>query len=191
MSGAADSNDHIGGEFCRAAIAPGLLSSAGQHLTPYERNGLWRIFQAIGRAWDDLHPSATDSSNLKSTWLDFIEAKTNFEPSYIAEYSNAVLCVDELIEIYGESNAFSLLFFRSGLPQQSNPAAPPMTRLAHAKKFVIDEFIRVNVVASGFKSFGREEHQNGVNYNGYLGGSRYNLKARVRDYKPSEAETPK
>lgn len=46
--------------------------------------------------------------------------------------------MDELIEIYGAGNAYSLLFFKSGLPQQVDPAAPPMTRLAHAKKYVIE-----------------------------------------------------
>ena len=60
-----------------------------------------------------------------------------------------------------------------------------MTRLAHTKKFVVDEFIRVNIVASGFKSFGGPDN-NGRNYKGYIGGSRYNLRARVRNYEPSE-----
>ena len=177
----------IGGDFCKAEIDPKLLPSQGQRLTPYERDRLWRIFQAIGCAWDDLHSSARDSSNLKSSWADFIRAKTNAEPNYVAEYSNAVLCVDELIEIYDETKAFELLFFKNGIPKQTDPRKPPpppTTRLAHAKRYVIDEFIRVNVVASGFKSFGRELHQQGVNYKGYLGGSRYNLRPKVRDYKP-------
>ena len=40
----------------------------------------------------------------------------------------------------------------------------------------------MNVVASGFKSFG------GRNYNGYIEGSRYNEKPRVRAYVPKGAE---
>jgi len=172
----------IGGKLCKTSVEPGLFNSAGQTLTPYERNSLWRLFQQIGIVWKDLHPNKMDSSNLKSSWLDFLKAKTEAHPSYIAEYSNAVLCIDELIEIYGEEDAFKLLFLKNDIDKGA-----PVTRLAHAKKYVVDEFIRVNVVASGFKSFGAPDN-NGKNYKGYLGGSRYNLRARVRAYEPTNEE---
>lgn len=174
--------DHIGGAFCNASLAAGLLPGEGQQLTPRELAALWRIFQAIGQVWENLHPTALDSTNLKSSWLDFIEAKTKSAPSYIAEYSNAVLCVDEVIQEYGEEEAFRRLFLDNGIPKGA-----PTTRLAHAKKYVIDEFIHVNIVASGFKSFGAPDN-NGKNYKGYLGGSRYNLRARVRHYEPESEE---
>ena len=172
----------IGGEYCQSALQPGLLPREGPELTPYERNALWKIFQAIGRVWENLHPTALDSSNLKSSWLDFVEAKTDAEPSYVAEYSNAVLVVDELIDLHGDDEAYRLFFLHNGIPD-----GPPVTRLAHAKKYVVDEFIRVNVVASGFKSFGAPDN-NGKNYKGYLGGSRYNIRARVRHYEPEAPE---
>ena len=204
--------------FCQAKLDPDLLPSKGRELTQYEREALWRIFQAIGSMWKNLHSSALDSANLKSSWLEFIEAKTHFEPSYVAEYSNAVLVVDELIETYCEGDrsgfstpkgsltggdwekfwkfsrpAFEKLFLDNGIPKNK----PPTTRLAHAKRFVIDEFIRVNIVASGFRSFRPDKDVDaaseqagfdggpGRNYKGYIGGSRYNLKARVRHYEPS------
>lgn len=170
MANTTGSDDLIGGEFCKAALDPRLLEQAGQQLTKDERDKLWRIFQEIGLCWNDLFYLATDSMNLKSSWLEFIEAKTTSQPTYVAEYSNAVSVVDELIEIYGEKDAFEKLFLSNGIPN-----GPPMTRLAHAKKYVVDEFIGVNIVASGFKSFG------GKNYRGYIGGSRYNLQARVRE----------
>jgi len=170
MGDSNDSNGHLGGKFCNAPLDPRLLTQPGQELTELERNKLWRIFQEIGLCWEDLFVKARDSANLKSSWLDFIEAKIHTEPTYAAEYSNAVSCVDELIEMYGESEAFRRLFLENGIPN-----GPPATRLAHAKKYVIDEFVRVNVIASGFKSFG------GKNYKGYLGGSRYNIRARVRE----------
>lgn len=180
-----DQNDQqlIGGGFCHAPLAPGLLPRQGQELTAYERGALWRLFQHIGLVWENLHPSATDSANLKSSWLEFIDAKTQQEPSYVAEYSNAVLVVDELIEIYGEQEAYKRLFLDNGIPE-----GPPVTRLAHAKKYVVDEFIRVNVVASGFRSFGPRGGR-GRNYKGYIGGSRYNIHARVRHYEPTSGET--
>lgn len=161
----------IGGEFCRAPLDPRLLPQEQQELTQHERDRLWQLFQRIGLFWNDLFYQNTDSSNLKSSWLEFIEAKTRSEPTYIGEYSNAVEVVEELIEVYGADPAYTLLFLKSGIPP-----GPPTTRLAHAKKYVVDEFIRVNIVASGFKSFG------GKNYKGYIGGSRYNLRARVRHY---------
>ena len=172
----------IGGKFCKKEIGPSLLNAAGQTLTQTEIDKLWKLFQAIGIFWKDLHPKKTDSSNLKSSWFDFLNAKTGSDPSYVAEYSNAVLCVDELIEVYGEAQAYELLFVDHGIPD-----GPPQSRLAHAKKYVVDEFIRVNVVASGFKSFGGPDYH-GINYKGYLGGSRYNLRARVKFYEPEAGE---
>jgi hypothetical protein len=164
----------IGGKVCLEPLKEGLIAGEGHKLTTYEREALWNIFVEIGRCWKN---TLFDSANLKSTWLEFIEAKTMTSPSYAAEYSSAVRVVDELIAQYGKKNAFKRLFFSNGIP-----SGPPLTRLAHAKKFVVDEFIRVNIVSSGFRSFG------GRNYNGYLGGSRYNEFAVVRDYKPKKSE---
>src|SRR4051794_31122454 len=117
----------IGGEYCRADLEPGLLQGEGQFLTDYERDSLWRLFCEIGRCWHDV---INDSANLKSTWLEFIETRTTNSPSYVAEYSNAVSVVDELIEIHGEVDAFALLFLSKGIPD-----GPPVTRLAHAKRY--------------------------------------------------------
>ena len=125
----------IGGEYCKFGsspednLQPGLLPSMGQKLTPYERASLWKIFQAIGLVWEDLHPTAKDSSNLKSAWLDFIQAKTDSEPSYVGEYSNAVLCVDELIEEHGEKEAFRLLFLENGIPPGPPTTISPLAAL--------------------------------------------------------------
>ena len=57
-----------------------------------------------------------------------------------------------------------------------------MTRLAHAKRYVINEFIIMQVMASGFKHFG------GKNYAGYVKGSRYNEIPLVREYVPIAGE---
>lgn len=171
-------NEVIGGNFCHAKLDPRLIPQEQQELTQYERDQLWRLFQRIGLCWNDLFHKSKDSSNLKSSWLEFTEAKTTTEPAYIGEYSNAVEVVDELVELYGKDTAYTLLFLKNGIP-----GGPPTTRLAHAKKYVIDEFIHVNIVASGFKSFG------GKNYKGYIGGSRYNLQARVREYESDTVET--
>jgi len=165
-----DSVAAIGGDFCKDPLDATLLPGDGQALTDAERECLWGLFQAIGNAWDDVR----NENNLRSSWLEFIEAKTTAAPSYAAEYSNAVGVVKELVEIHGAENAYALLFFRSGV----SPSEPPLTRLAHAKRYVVDEFIRVNIIASGFKAFG------GRNYKGYIAGSRYNRFPKVRAEKP-------
>lgn len=84
-----------------------------------------------------------ESSNLKSSWLDLIKAKTACAPNYTGEYTNAVYVVQELIDMYGEADAFTKLFLSNDIPP-----GPPTTRLAHAKRYVIDEFIKMQVMAS-------------------------------------------
>lgn len=160
----------IGGPICSDSkgLAPGLIPAEGQLLTAGNRELLWRLFVEIGRCWGNVR---WDSSNLKSSWLEMIEAKTTVAPSYTGEYVNACYVIAELLEIYGEKTAFSRLFFANNLPP-----GPPTTRLAHAKVYVVDEFITMQVMASGFKHFG------GVNYAGYVKGSRYNLQPQVRAY---------
>lgn len=166
-------NGLIGGAFCQDPVDAALLTGEGQQITAAELEILWKLFVAIGQAWDDVR----FENNLRSSWLEFIEAKTSASPSYAAEYSNAAAVVKELEQVHGEANVYTLLLFRNGIPP-----GPPVTRLAHAKKYVVDEFIRVNIVASGFKSFG------GKNYNGYIAGSRYNRfpKVRVLGDKPAQ-----
>ncbi len=164
----------IAGPFGAATIGPGMIVGEGQHLTDNERAGLWRLFQEIGRTWDC---AKHDSLEVRSSWLEFVEAKSTVSPSYTGEYSNAVLVCDELVDLHGD-DAYRRLFFDAGIPP-----GPPMTRLAHAKRFVVDEFITVQIVAGGFKSFGD------LNYKGFVGGSRFNIQARVRTW-PPDPERP-
>jgi hypothetical protein len=170
----------IGGDLCLAPMPSGLIPGEGQQLTQYERDALWRLFVEIGRCWDNV-PKPKDSAGLKSSWLEFIEAKTTVAPSYVGEYSSAVLVIGELIAIHGEPDAYTLLFMNSGVPD-----GPPTTRIAHAKRYVVDEFIRVQIVASGFRGFGGK--MRGKNYNGFVRGTRYNRTERVRSYKAQEGK---
>jgi len=155
-------------------LAPGLIPGDGLLLSAEHRDFLWRIFVEIGNCWGNVR---WKSSNLKSSWLELLEAKTTQAPSYTGEYINAVLVVRELISLYGDKQAFEKLFLANNIP-----SGPPMTRLAHAKVYVIDEFIRMQVMASGFKHFG------GVNYAGYVKGSRYSLQPQVRAFTPAKKE---
>ena len=78
-------------------------------------------------------------------------------------------------------DAYEYLFFNSGI----NNSEPPTTRLAHCKIYVVNEFIRMQMIAGSFKSWGSKYGgKRGKNYKGYLGGSRYNESSKVRAYKP-------
>lgn len=160
----------IGGAICNEAIAPGLILSEKQILTFTQKEFLWNVFVQIGNTWKNVK---FESSNLKSSWLEMIQAKTTVSPSYVGEYINAVYAIQELINMYGHDDAFHQLFLVYKIP-----AGPPITRLAHAKTYVVNEFITMQVMASGFKHFG------GKNYHGFVKGSRYNLMPLVREYVP-------
>lgn len=168
----------IGGPLSQGVVAADLLDHEDAVLSAATVEGLWKIFVEIGRCWDNLDE---DSTGVRSSWLEFIHAKTTQPPSYIGEYSNAVSVVQELGELYG-SGAFGLLFFKSGVPD-----GPPTTRLAHAKRYVVDEFIRMQIVASGFRGFVKPRS---LNYNGYIRGSRFNERPRARLYEPKASATP-
>lgn len=159
----------IGGAVCNEKVEPGMLVGDRQMLSHGDREFLWRVFVKIGETWKNVR---YESSNLKSSWLEMLAAKTSVAPSYTAEYVNAVRVVQELIDMYGD-DAYRRLFLDNHIPD-----GPPVTRLAHAKKFVINEFIIMQVMASGFKHFG------GKNYAGYVKGSRYNEIPLVREYRP-------
>jgi hypothetical protein len=145
------------------------------------RERLWEIFVEIGRAWKNV---PGDSAGLRSSWLEFIEAKTTRSPSYIGEYVNAVSVVQELVEVLGREAAFAGLFFNSGIA-----AGPPVTRLAHVKRYVVDEFIIVQITASGFRGFADSiyDTRRPLNYTGFIRGSRYNERPSARLYTPGIA----
>jgi len=158
-----------------------LIFAEGQQLTYQNKEALWKIFRAIGDHWDN---TLYKSNNQRSSWYEMIKAKSENSPNYTGEYVNAIYVMNELYDLYGKEGAFNKLFFESNIP----PNEPPLTRLAHCKVFVVNEFIRMQLIGGAFKSWG-EKHtgkreDRGKNYEGYLGGSRYNRSARVRDYKP-------
>lgn len=170
-------NAMIGGPFCRGVVPAELLDHEDSVLSAATVEGLWNIFVEIGRCWNNLDD---DSAGVRSSWLEFIHAKTTQPPSYVGEYCNAVSVVQELQELYG-SSAFVLLFLKSGVPE-----GPPTTRLAHAKRYVVDEFIRMQIVASGFRGFVKPRS---YNYNGFIRGSRFNERPRARMYEPKTSTT--
>jgi hypothetical protein len=166
-------NTMIGGPISHDPVTSPLIDVEADSLSEADRAALWHLFVEIGRCWGNLDD---DSASVKSSWLEFIEAKTTTTPSYFGEYRNAVTVMRELVDQYGHVQAYAFLLLRSGIPD-----GPPTTRLAHLKRYVVDEFIRVQVVAGGFKGFGKPSP---VNYNGYVGGSRFNRLQRSTAWVP-------
>jgi hypothetical protein len=168
----------IGGPVCNEVIPTSLIFAEGQDLTHRNKEALWEIFEAIGINWFN---TIFDSNNQRSSWYEMIKAKTENAPNYAGEYVNAIYVMNELKAMYGKGDAYRKLFFESGVDND----APPTTRLAHCKVFVVNEFIRMQIVAGGFKSWGdKNGGERAKNYHGFLGGSRYNRVPKVRNYDP-------
>ena len=111
----------IGGPICSNAVPATLIDVEDRVLTRVDKEILWDIFVEIGRCWENL---PNDSAGVKSSWLEFMQAKAVDQPSYIGEYDNAIAVVKELTALYGREKAFTLLFLRNGIPD-----GPPTTRL--------------------------------------------------------------
>lgn len=170
----------IGGSVCIEKLSANLIFAEGQDLTHQNKEALWELFKAIGENWSN---TIYNSNNQRSSWYEMLKAKTENAPNYSGEYVNAIYVLNELYAMYGKEESYKKLFFESGVDNE----APPTTRLAHCKVFVINEFIRMQVVAGGFKSWGTKyDGEQARNYHGFLGGSRYNRLSRVRAYNPDD-----
>jgi hypothetical protein len=166
----------IGGSVCNEKLSANLIFAEGQVLTYQNKEALWEIFEAIGVNWSN---TIYDSNNQRSSWYEMLKAKTENAPNYTGEYVNAIYVMNELEAIYGIGGAYKKIFFESDVDNN----APPTTRLAHCKIFVINEFIRMQITAGGFKSWGTKYGgEQAKNYSGFLGGTRYNRISRVRAY---------
>ncbi|WP_282081155.1 hypothetical protein [Aquimarina algiphila] len=173
----------IGGPVCNEKLSAGLIFAEGQDLTYQNKEALWEIFEAIGANWSN---TIYDSNNQRSSWYEMLKAKTENAPNYSGEYVNAIYVINELKAMYGNEEAYKKLFFESGIDNN----APPTTRLAHCKIYVVNEFIRMQITAGGFKSWGTKfGGEQAKNYHGFLGGTRYNRLSRVRSYNPNSTNS--
>ena len=163
----------------QSPVDANFLDHEDDFLSEFARDKLWEIFVEIGRAWKNVE---NDSAGLRSSWLEFIEAKTTRTPSYVGEYMNAISVMQELVGALGREEAYRRLFFDSGV----SPKDPPVTRLAHVKRYVVDEFIVVQITASGFRGFANSTFSPNrpLNYTGFIRGSRYNERPMARLYTP-------
>lgn len=165
----------IGGPYCAEGLDPTLLQAPPAPLTAECRDELWKLFSAIDAHWRPAR-ARDNSPGMRSSWLEFVTLRAEKAPSYVAEYENAANVLAELSGMYGK-NAYAKLFFEIG-PVKENPR----TRLEHCKCYVVNEFIKVYIVASGFRRFGGKNRA--MNYNGFIRGTRYNRIDQVREFEP-------
>lgn len=137
-----------------------------QTLADDEMEELWKLFREIHEAWGSV---ASRPDDMASQWQEFIQLKVSESPSYLEQYRHACELLSELRQTHGD-RLYQYLFFDGELHRHRD------SRLASLKRYVIDEFIRVYVSSSGFRSFG------GKNYTGFVSGSRYRSQRPYRSY---------
>jgi hypothetical protein len=166
-----------GGPVCTAPVPPRQIEAEPRPLSRAEVEALWRIFAAIGAAWGNVRH---DSRGQRSSWLEFVRLRAERRPSYVAEYVGAIEAVAELEAMHGADGADHALLFAHGVPKGALD-----TRLAHVRRFVVEEFIHVQLVAGGFRGFlpaPPDDPPQRLNFDGFLAGSRYNRVLPVRTW---------
>lgn len=165
--------------------SPEVFSAEPRELNADEMEQLWELFHAIGTYWEN---TSDDSAGQRSSWTEFVILRAAERPSYIAEYESALKVIAELQAEF-DADAFPTLF-----QHKLKAKDPCRTRMDHAKRFVVDEFIRMQIVAGGFRGFGSDadgtnrKNRRPLNYNGFVRGSRYNRFVQVRHYVPKSSD---
>lgn len=155
----------IGGAVCKEDVGANFLVATSQELSTDVLSVLWLLFEAIGKTW----MNSSDSSSYKPQWNEFINLRITSSPNYEGEYLNAYSVINELVDIYGQEEAFTKLLLNI-----EHTDGDTGNRLAHTKKYVVNEFIKVYLTSGGFKEFGSR------NYNSFIGGLRNSNPAPYR-----------
>lgn len=122
---------------------------------------LWDLFTGINNHWDLKYSVGL----LRSRWLDMLEARRAELPDYTAEYINAAEVFDAMRQALGKEQAIAIFYGETNV-QSKNKAT---TKLAHAKFYVGNDFIRCFIACGGFRGFVEKAR----NYAGFMGGSRF------------------
>lgn len=153
-----------------------MLPAEPGELTDDLKSHLWTLLDQVGIKWEFTRPS----SGTRSSWHEFVTLRCEVRPSYLEEYRNALHVIDSLASVPGETDPVGVLFNHQ-VPAKLGDGS---TRLDHAKRFVVEEFIMIRIVAGGFREFGGKKRP--YNYNGFVRGTRYNRVMRVRAYQPEK-----
>ncbi len=164
--------------FHQEVVGKDLLAAEPGSLPEGLEDFLWELLDEIGKRWNFKAPS----SGTRSSWTEFVTLRCETKPSYLEEYRNAQEVVESLA-VSGSMDRVGDLFNHTS-PRKLDEHS---TRIDHAKKLVIDEFLTVRIVAGGFREFGGR-NKRAYNYNGFIRGTRYNRVMRVRAYQPEKFE---
>lgn len=140
-----------------------LVSENLHKLDNLMRGKLWQLYCNICEFWQ----TTDDPSFMRSDLFVFISNRIESNTKYMAEYANYIEVIDELIEESGDKQAYVKLF-----TDPLGNITPPVSKLARAKQFVVNEFISLNLALGGFKTFGNPNVADGIllNYPGFIGG---------------------
>jgi hypothetical protein len=148
-------------EFWDEPLPTEMLSPPIAPLSNESVEVLWSLFGAIAVHWHiDIEVDL-----FRSRWLDMLEARCSYSPDYRGEYINAADVYEALTAKLGRPSAIAKIYkdtIAIGLEQA-------VTRLGHAKFYVVNDFIRCFVATGGFRGFVPKAR----NYTGYMGGSRF------------------
>jgi hypothetical protein len=138
-----------------------MLPASDKPLTNDQLKTLWSVFKGITEYW------ALDFNVelIHRRWLDMIQARCSGDPDYSGEYVNAVNVYKALDKHFHRAGALVMIYEKTIVTDDDKPS----TRLEHAKRFVINDFIRCFIINGGYRGF----VPNALNYTGYMGGSRY------------------
>jgi len=145
----------------------GVQLEAPRPLTSAEVESLWHLFSAIPTHWSvPFNPNL-----LRSRWNDMLEARSGPPVDRRSAFINAAAVFEALRQAQAV-DPLKLVFVDTIITKE----LPGLTRLQHAKLFVVNDFIRCFVAMGGFRAFVPE----GRNYGAFLGGSRFREWAPVR-----------
>lgn len=101
---------------------------------------MWILFVEIGK-FRKIH---FKSRKMKSSFEAFITTRIRYYPFYLDEYKNAAEVMDKLINELGRAKGFKKLF-----TDLSANIPPPVTKLARARQWVVNEFNFLLLVLTG------------------------------------------
>jgi hypothetical protein len=134
---------------------------------------MWALFEKILQHWQLMEPCAGQQSQL----LVFMQNRMRVDLNYYADYKNAASVIDELIQEFGDEQAYITL-----LTDAAANIAPPETRIARARQKVSNEFISLALAMGGFRRFGAK------NVPGFIGGANIAGETPYRTYIEARGE---
>jgi hypothetical protein len=136
-----------------------ILSAVFGDLTPEDQNVLWHFFVGIGDHW----ALGDDAAGYRTRFDNFLSNRSDFDPLYTGYYTTAAFALRNLIDQYGEVQAYRILL-EEGI-SQNEPVVVDKPTLEMLRKRIVDEFLTVRLAFGGFRAFGA------TNYRGYFGGA--------------------